>query len=106
MRRTVSMGVLVAAVATLVAGNFVGSAAGGEASICSTVDRYHLEQQLNLRAEQILRACGRTPVAPPEQPFSALDQLAPSSPNVYGGADVDLFLSAFSHIIPSQEVGF
>ena len=90
------------------AGSMASSAASGQArlaaslastgptgasaaeGVCANIDRYSLEKQMNARAGEILAACGRSPSRPPQGAvFSALDRIA-SSPNDYGGADVNV----------------
>src|SRR5262245_3530337 len=58
--------------------------------VCATIDRYHLEKQMNAHAAQILASCGRAPSGPPTGTiFSSLSQIT-SSPDDYGGVDVNV----------------
>ena len=75
---------------------------GGSAN-CASIDRYHLEKQMNHRAAAILAACGRARAT--SMSFSALDELTPSSPHVYGGPDKNLiagFLQTFPNVTQSE----
>ena len=68
-----------------------GASAGkSESGICASIDRLNVEKQMNARAGEILAACGRASSRTPEGAiFSALSSLT-SSPNDYGGTDVNV----------------
>ena len=60
-------------------------------SQCASIERFHLDKQMNQRAADILAACGRYSSRAPDTraTFSALARLS-SSPNDYGGTDVNI----------------
>ena len=79
-----------------------GASASKGQGVCASIDRYHLEKQMNHRAAAILAACGRAPAT--STSFSALDELTPSSPNVYGGGDKNLIQGSGGDLPPRRAV--
>ena len=73
------------------AASLASSAPTSSSSQCDTIERFHLEKQMNQRAADILAACGRYSSRAPDTraTFSALARLS-SSPNDYGGTDVNI----------------
>ena len=110
------------AVAAL-AGSMAGSAASGNnsglaaslassaptrsaSSQCANIERFHLDKQMNQRAADILAACGLYSSRAPDTgaTFSALARLS-SSPNDYGGTDVNTITGgegASPHVTQSE----
>ena len=72
------------------AASLASSAPTSSSSQCATIERFHLEKQMNQRAADILAACGRYSSRAPDTraTFSALARLS-SSPNDYGGTDAN-----------------
>ena len=101
---------LVVSTAAIVAATLAGTARGGDGSICSKIDRYQLEKQLNFNAGRILAQCGRQQAATtPDALFSPLALLVSASPSVYGGGDIDLIPSrpqTYPHVIQSTSQVF
>ena len=71
--------------------SLASSAPTSSSSQCANIERFHLEKQMNQRAAEILTACGRYSSRAPDTRanFSALARLS-SSPNDYGGTDVNI----------------
>ena len=102
--KVVRAAALLASLAAVIGGSFADGAASAETSVCSNVDRFQLEKQMNFRASRILAMCGRAENGAPRSQFSSLASLRAASPNVYGGADKDLIGSGegiFPHVTQS-----
>ena len=77
-------------VAVLVTGIIAAGASANQRQqgVCSTINKFHLDKQMNYRAAEILAACGRAPEGRAPS-FSAVGRLRPE-PHVLGGIDKNL----------------